>query len=462
MKNLSNVMSEKAVISGLIKFGSQAYFDIVDIITPDCFTETSNAILFKCISEVLSTSEKVDIATVISKGSSLGIAEEIIKLKDEYQELRDYCIDFDSVRNHAKLIRKLEITRRAQSLVKRIHNELQNVTGEESIDSILAKIESPIINFSSSLDNEGEEKTVLLAEGIDDHIKELMDNPSGVVGIPTPWPVYNSILGGGIRRGSVHLIAARPGTGKSTLAKNEAIHYAYNGVPVLYLDTEMKRSDQINRFLATVSSVKINDIEDGSFSDNSFQKIAVLETGKILKNSPIYYRNIAGRNFEEVLSILRRWLFKDVGIVNGQANTCVVIYDYFKLMNTDDLNKMKEYQVMGFQINELSNFCIKFSVPCSAYVQANREGDISQSDRLLWLASSCAFFEKKSQEEISVDGIKNGNMKLTITKTRFGPEPDYGDYINMAFNREIGLIKELKLKSEMDDTIDVDGFEVND
>lgn len=462
MKNLSNPMSEKAVISGLIRYGSQAYFDIVDIITPDCFTEIDNVILFKCISEVLGTTDKVDITTVISKGSSLGIADEITKLTSSFKELKECGIDFESVRNHAKIIRKLEIARKAQSLVKKIYNELQNVTGEESIDSILARIESPIINFSSNLDTDGEEKTVLLGEGIEEHVKNLIDNPDKVVGIPTPWPTYNSIIGGGLRKGSVYLMGARPGTGKSTLAKNECIHYAGMGVPVLYLDTEMRRPDQINRFLSTIAQVKISDVEDGSFSENSFQKIQILESAKIIGKSPIYYRNIAGKKFEEVLSILRRWLFKDVGLIDGQAKNCVVIYDYFKLMDSSELGKMQEHQVMGFQINELSNFCIKFGIPCSAYVQQSREMDVSQSDRLLWLCSSCSFFEKKTQEEIAVDGIKNGNMKLIIKKSRFGPEPDYGDYINIAFNRDIGLIKELKLKSQMDDTIDVDGFEIND
>lgn len=470
MKNLSNVMSEKAVLAGLYRYGSQAYFDIVDIINPDCFTETSNVVLFKCLSEVLATSEKADLATLLAKGSTLGVADEIHKQAESIKELYGYSPDFESIRTHAKIIRKLDIARKAQSLIKRIHNDLQDITGEESIDSILSRIETPVINFSTTLDSDGEEKTILLAEGIEDHIKNLADNPDACVGIPTPWPAYNTVIGGGLRKGGVYLTAARPGVGKSTLAKNETIHYGGMGIPVLYLDTEMRRSDQINRFLATVSQVKINDIEDGSFAQNSFQKIQVTESGKVLKNAPIYYRNIAGKKFEEVISILRRWLFKDVGFQSdGTANNCVIIYDYFKLMDDADLGKMQEHQVMGFQITELCNFCTIFGVACSAYVQLNRDGvtkesgdALSQSDRLLWLCSACSIFKKKSAEEIEVDGIENGNMKLIPVKTRFGQELSFGDYINIAFNRDIGLVKELKLKSQLDDRSDVNGFETDD
>lgn len=465
---LCNEMSEKAVLAGLCRFGSQAFFDIIDIVNSECFTSTENVVVFKCITEVLAKSDKADIATILSKGSSLGIAEEIFNQADYLKELSSYSIDFEAVRSHAKIIRKLDIARKAQYLAQKIYKDLQDITGEESIDVILSKIESPVINFSTSLDTDGEEKTTLLAEGIDDHIKNLMDNPDCATGVPTPWPIYNSIIGGGLRRGGVHLIAARPGTGKSTLSKNESIHYAMNlGIPVLYLDTEMRRKDQINRFIAALSHVNINDVEDGSFSKNTFQRNSVIESSYKLKKIPLYYRNIAGKKFEEVISLLRRWLFKDVGITGGVANDCVVVYDYFKLMDSNDLGKMQEYQVMGFQITELSNFCINYGVPCSAYVQLNRDGvtkesgdTLSQSDRLLWLATSCSIFKKKTPEEIATDGIENGNMKLITVKTRFGQEMDYGDYINMAFNREVGTIKEVCLRSELGKM--TDGFETED
>ena len=50
-------------------------------------------------------------------------------------------------------------------------------------------------------------------------------------------------IGGGLRRGTVNVIGARPKTGKTLLAQNMGMNIAKQGVPVLDLDTEMMFND---------------------------------------------------------------------------------------------------------------------------------------------------------------------------------------------------------------------------
>jgi len=61
-----------------------------------------------------------------------------------------------------------------------------------------------------------------------------------MAGIPTGFPRYDSCIGGGFRRGTVNVVGARPKVGKSTFCLNVAKNVSFAGIPVLYLDTEMK------------------------------------------------------------------------------------------------------------------------------------------------------------------------------------------------------------------------------
>ena len=126
-------------------------------------------------------------------------------------------------------------------------------------------------------------------------------------------PAFDAAIGGGLRRKCVDLIAARPKTGKSVLADNVALHVAKtHKIPVLMLDTEMRKEDQINRLLANLTETEINDIAGSKFFDNDEKKDKIIQGASLIKSLPYDYISIAGRPFEETLSIAKRWLIKKV------------------------------------------------------------------------------------------------------------------------------------------------------
>lgn len=243
--------------------------------------------------------------------------------------------------------------------------------------------------------------------------------------------------------------------GKSSLAINDALHVSHLGVPVLYLDTEMSKDGQMPRILASLAGISTSEIEKSEFINSSHKVEKVRRSAEKLKCLPFYYRRIAGKPFDEILSIIRRWIVQDVRMSSGRVADCLVIYDYFKLMDTGDLDKLSEHQALGFQIQSLADLCSKYSFPVSAYVQMNRDGItkdstdiISQSDRLLWLCSSLALLKRKTLEEIMTAGPENGNTKLIVTQDqRYGPGMDEGDWINLAFDKSKCSIKEVGTKN---------------
>jgi hypothetical protein len=350
----------------------------------------------------------------------------------------------------------LEIGRQAQVKHKDAWYALNDLTGDESIDNVLSMSEAPIFELSSQLHNGREEAPELLGEDSDEILEDLINNPVEMLGIPTPWPAYNTAIGGGLRTG-VTLIAARPKQGKTTLAKECGLHVAGKlGIPVLMLDTEMKKNDQLYRSWAGLSRVPIGEIETGQFGQSREKLEKVKKAKEYIKKIPYYHKRIGGKDFDEVLSIARRWIYQHVGFdESGKTKPHLIIYDYFKLMNSDVLDKMKEYEALGYQISKFHDFCNDYDSPVFSFVQVNRDGItkdtsdiISQSDRLLWLCISASAWKAKSPEEIAEDGVDNGNMKFIILESRFGGGLEFGDYINMNMQGEISTITELGTRNE--------------
>jgi hypothetical protein len=140
-------------------------------------------------------------------------------------------------------------------------------------------------------------------------------------------------------------------------------------------------------------------------------------------------------------------------------------------MDASSLEKMQEYQSIGFQISALSDFCKKYDTPCLAFTQVNRDGIskdtsdiISQSDRLLWLCISCSVFKRLTKEEITENGgTKFGNRRLILLEGRFGEPLEDGDSILMNFDGKRSKITEIDTKfNTLRKKNNITGFEMND
>ncbi len=322
------------------------------------------------------------------------------------------------------------------------------VTGAESLSEIVGVAESRIIDFSNNLSANKNEGIIRITDGIDEWVEYVESNPVDVLGLPIGMPIYDRLTGG-IRRKSVSIIAARPGQGKSLLACKAGLNITYkHKFPILYLDSEMNKESHWSRILAIISGATITEVETGKYVHNEMKRNKVRKAIEMLKKMQFYYINIANCSFEEIMSYARRWVLKDVGRTGGVTNECLMIYDYFKLMDDNDLNKMSETQRIGFQLMAVNDFAIKYDIGVLAFAQLGRGGDIADSDRILRYASSVAIVSPKSQEEIAETGPMAGNKKLVITKARYGMDNE-NDYINIHHERETGRFTEGMLRSHI-------------
>ena len=402
MSKLGDLLAERNILAGIFRFGQDGYLEVSDIVTTGTFTDSSNQALFKCFGHLIETKgiNNLDEASVISGCNEIGCGW-IFEKKTEREHAKaifNVSINLENIRPWAVKARKLEIANLLKAQLEDAGTDIDNLSGEESIGHILSIAEKRVFDFTSLLSQDGQEDPQQISKGIDEYLDDLENNPRDLVGISSGYPLYDFAIGGGFRRKTVNLIGARTGIGKSMLADNIGIHVAENlGIPVLYLDTEMPTEDHWNRILAHKSRTTINDIETGKYSRNNMKSTKIRKAAEELKAIPYHYLNVSGKQFEEVLSIMRRWLHKVVGVdANNQNNDCLIIYDYLKMVSGDGISSsMQEYQILGFMMTSLHNFAVRHNLPILSFIQLNRDGidrettaAVSGSDRVVWLTSN--------------------------------------------------------------------------
>jgi replicative DNA helicase len=483
MEELRDVAAERAVLGAVCTYGADAWVDVSDLVSGKSFAVDSNQTIWACLGHVFAGDPKavVDYPTLMSAARALGL-DSVFDRPEEQAHLRavmNFPVKPENARGLAKVLRKLEFARDALGVVEDVRADLATVTGAESIDAILAKVEGPVLGLSSLLNKAGGGPSSM-GEGIRDYAAHLAAHKRDVVGIPSGFPGYDRAIGGGFRPATVNCVGARPGVGKTLLGMNIGVRVAsgagYNWpacdpaaqVPVLYLDTEMTREDQQTRMLAMLSGVTINDVETGRYARDPVKLRAIGDAIDKLESIPYDFLSIAGQPFDETEGVMRRWVTKRVGLENGAAKPCLVIFDYLKLMDTEQMSsaKLAEFQVLGFMMTKLHNFAVRYKVPVLSFVQLNRDGinledtsAVSQSDRIIWLCSNFSIYKPKSDEEMAEQtGTKvKYNRKLIPLKTRHGAGLGYGDYVNVMSHGSVARIVEGPTRDELQKGASLDG-----
>jgi replicative DNA helicase len=452
---MKDAHSERALLASLCQFGLDAYSD-VDYITNECFNDQQNALVFDMLKKIIETGAKPDISLILSAANEMGFGSFFEKPEElgYIRSLFNLPVNLLNVGHYAVKLKKSYLLQKLRQTNLVIKKSLEEATGNESIEELLNIVEKPLSEILNSAYSVQNDEPKLIFDDMEDHIYRLMEDPSKYTGLKTGFEAYDRAIGGGIRRGNVDVVAGRPKSAKSTFGLQVGMNTANAGVPVLIIDTEMNMDGIKNRSIANQSGVDINEITSAEIKRKQDKFKRVIRAAQEKQKLPIYHINVSGRDFKSILAIIKKWIMKYVGRdENGKTKDCLIIYDYLKLTTSDDISKnMQEYQVLGFQMTELYNFMVKNDCPCLAFVQLNRDMDVSQSDRIKWLCTSFSKFLHKSDEEMADDVEAREtpyNRKIEVECSRWGPGTEYGNYINMRVKGEFARIEPGPTRNEL-------------
>lgn len=143
--------------------------------------------------------------------------------------------------------------------------------------------------------------------------------------VPTPFTDLNRYLGGGLRRGDMTIVAARPGVGKTAFAQTIALDVARKGLPVLFFSLEMSQAKIGYRFLSMQTGLSTQALQADTWLDERGQLAQVVAAMGELSNLEIYLDARTEQPVGTVRAVARQ-VQRRVGALG------LIVVDYLQLL----------------------------------------------------------------------------------------------------------------------------------
>jgi replicative DNA helicase len=292
---------------------------------------------------------------------------------------------------------------------------------------------------------------------------DLAEHP-GELGVDIGFPMWQRSIGG-LRNGTVTLMAATAKAGKSQIGVRAAVELS-NHIPVLYCDSELNEVAQSVRSFGMFGEINYEILETGYWKADrntiirdGYDQTFATQCGlarQVLEDEDawdefdahrIYYKKMTGMTAREMLPFLRRWVMQHAGIdQGGHQARCLIVWDYIKLARVDEVKKagVGAHDILGDTCMALHDFAEEFNVPILAFGQTNRtiEKDmamIAGAKKIVELVDSITLFHKKDADDLVRS--PEGTHELHNLGSRHGK--GISTHINVDADLGIGKFKEL-------------------
>lgn len=415
-----DIDSEKALLSLCLKNTDVLNEVVSSKIKVDDFYDVKHAYVFDAIYKVyLAEGKNVDPYTVAAQLehdgniNSAGGNSYVLGLTDVYSVR-------SSVEDYVNIICDKSQRRKIIKVMGEFSDMANNGSGTAK------DIADGLIGSLNTLTDDEEAKGF---EGIDSIFKTTMNNMlelkhgKGLKDIvKTGFPRLDHMLGG-LRPGTLNILAARPGMGKTALAINIAVNVAeLTNKNVNIFSLEMSKSEIASRILAQKSSVTSRDIQTANISDEK-----QIELGKVcfqLGKMPIYINDSAAMNPAAMMSACK--------LLKSRQQLGLVIVDYLQLMSIPNKSANASRQTEVAEISRgLKVLAKELEVPIIALSQLSRgtEGreehtpqlsDLRDSGAIEQDADSVWFIERDNYYNKEGDAPDKQGGRIIVAKNRHG------------------------------------------
>ena len=278
--------AEKALLFGLLA-SRKSLPEIAFRIRPEMFTHPDIALAIEAYLNLHEKGEGTDILSVEKEIRRLsperaGQLPDLFELarQDGYME-----IGGEFVRQHCQYIREAFV---ARQLILRCHELAHKASADDrDTQKLISELGTVADELGEqlSLTHEIPDMPTATAEAMA-RVREIHERVArgGTAGIHTGLGGLDRLMGG-LRTGSLHVFAARPGMGKTAFALFMAVNAAKQGVPVCVYSLEMSREQLIFRMLGQIANVEPSKIDKGTATEEEMR--ALEEASLLLKELPI-------------------------------------------------------------------------------------------------------------------------------------------------------------------------------
>jgi replicative DNA helicase len=348
---------ERLVLGNALVF-SHGRSKILSSLDEEDFTAGANRAMFRSMRELADSGAELGPYALMEWLSERDRLTEVGGITGVYSITETMEIIEANIPGAIRQLRRKSVNREAYRLSLKIQNDCA-LGYTDRLDEI-ADYQRKLAELSTTVERKNETETdtvwaTIQAIGGPD---VLLAAPRGVVAFP--WSQLNAQTNGGMKRGELTILAARPKVGKSVAALQTACVAAKNGAKARFYSLEMSRESMIKRMLAAECSLDHQAIVNGNL------------------DSALRGRLIAGMNRLAGLTLaIRDDLREFSSIIEDIANSTpdLVVIDYLGLIETKGKFENRNQEI-SYLSRRLKLCATQHNIPLLVLSQLNRQSDI--------------------------------------------------------------------------------------
>jgi replicative DNA helicase len=396
-------------VLGSILLANHAWDDVADILTAEDFYLHHHKIIFNAMAYMINSNEPVDWVTLTEKLKSMG---ELEKIGGEgyLLTLMNGTASAVNVKHYAMVVKQASYDRL-------LMNHARTIIGlvEKEVENRLDEAQKLILSISDNKTSE----PLHFKDFLPEVFRKIMDREHATeknIGISCGYEKIDKVLYG-LRPKNLIILAARPSVGKTLLALNISEYVAINlKKTVFFVSLEMTKEELAERFIASLSGLKSEQIKEGKYNSGEHEK-AALACDQMLRSNFITDDN-------PVLSIMD--IRAKCRRIKRKYGLDLLVVDYLQLIK--GVKAENETIKIGYISHGLKQIAKELNIPVLALCQLNRDiekrinkkpimSDLRQSGNIEQDADVVIFIDRK---ELHDDAAPKGIADIYISKNRDG------------------------------------------
>lgn len=366
MKPNESLEAEQAILSAMLQGDAAVADDALDSLLPEDFSRAAHGYLFGVMRRLHASGTPIDPVTLSSELKNDQGVERAGGL-DYLTYLVDVVPTGANAGYYAAIIRHRALERRVLVAAQEIAAlaESRKTEGE----ALAGKAESILLSATERANPAEAQRIRETLLRVGDLIEHRRGNQAELMGIGTGLKALDDLTGGW-RDGTMNVIAARPGEGKTSFGLRCA-HYAAVklGIPTVFFSLEMGAEQIAMRLLSSHTLIDLFRLERGAITDAEIAKIA--RAMGSLGTAPLFVDESAERSVGSLRAATRR-LHRREGV-----RFCVV--DYVQLIDNDDREENRQ-QEMRMVSKGLRAMAKQLHIPVLALCQVSRSKEQRGAD----------------------------------------------------------------------------------
>lgn len=319
-----NIDAEAALLGCLI-IDADVQGDILESLREEDFYQESHRLILNAMKEIFASRKTVDTVTLTDRLRNNGTLERagglqtIIDLVDNTPSAANY-------KEYLAIVRRDAVNRSLIRAAKDIIENSQKVPEERAA---LDFAEKKVYDISKEEDGSNLEnlKDNVIIQQVLNKFEAIQDDPNAFQGLETGFTHLDRITHG-LQKGTLIVLAARPGVGKTSLAMNIVEHACLtNGKVAAVFSLEMPRAEIVQRLLCAHAEVSMEKALSGQLSQKEWRNLIL--AGDRLTKSKIYIDDSSAITPQEILSKCRR-------LSSAEGGLDLIMIDYIQLMNSGE------------------------------------------------------------------------------------------------------------------------------